>query len=60
MGADGMNNFNYTWDWSFGSAGATYHRGDGTTVLEDEAWVDNEGNPMRDNLGNKIIFTGED
>ncbi len=55
-----MNNFNYTWDWSFGSAGATYHRGDGTTVLEDEAWVDNEGNPMRDNLGNKIIFTGED
>jgi len=48
---------NYMLDWSFGSFGTDYHRGDGTdTVLDDTIWVDNEGGPMRDNLGNILYF----
>ena len=48
---------NYMWDWSFGSFGADYHRGDGTTtLLETTIWVDNNEAPMRDNLGNILYF----
>lgn len=52
-----MMYFNYLWDLSFGSVGSEYHRGDGTTTLpETTEWIDNEGNPMRDNLGNVFYF----
>ncbi len=48
---------NYLLDWSFGSFGADYHRGDGTTTTpESTMWVDDTDSPMRNNLGNIIYF----